>query len=391
MARWVHGRGMGRSVVSRCATALLLAWAGCSSEPPSDRAGEAGGKDGGQGNGQSQEQAGSRAAAGSRSTSSGAGAGGADDDDGAPPPSGQDAGSPPPRTQGDAPEGYCPGATVNERNPGCWDGKSGGFCFQCYGPLEPIGNCTGTMSLPSAPVATCKSDGDCAQFDTFCNPGHPLANAQGCTGASCADGAQCPEGTVCDPSSQEADPTVLRPLPGSGASAPVIGCRVRTCSDPGGVDCGPTFECDPTAPDASWLGCKPRSCSPSAACPTGHACTAGSCTAIPCHEPGASACPAGSRCEAGQGCLGIPCNQPGGVTCPAGMICDATRGACNKLPCNDPGATPCPDPTRCVEVRPGQPNGFECVECMKNEDCGCGSCVKRKCYTRPGFCHPGCV
>jgi hypothetical protein len=291
-------------------------------------------------------------------------------------------------TQGDAPAGHCPGVPVRtDEASTCWDSKPGS-CFACVSPLGAISACSGVMHTPPGVVAICRDDSDCARPGTRCEPGHVLANEQGCRSAGCDEGAKCPEYMLCDPSSPFADPPALGSLP---ESAPVVGCRPVMCDDPGGPSCNPQL-CEPSHASASLIGCHPRSCDASSPCPDGQTCTGGACTLLPCNAPGAAACEPRLRCSPSGSCVAIHCSEPGGFVCLPGTACDpASKGmpghGCQPIPCDQPGATPCPDATSCLEVSRGV---FSCVECLRNEDCGCGSCIKRKCYDRPGTCQPTC-
>jgi hypothetical protein len=64
------------------------------------------------------------------------------------------------------------------------------------------------------------------------------------------------------------------------------------------------------------------------------------------------------------------------------------HSGCVPIHCAEPGAPACPAPSKCnplVWLERG------CVQCATNDDCGCGSCVRGRCYNRPGYCEPGCA
>src|SRR5262245_11061474 len=143
-------------------------------------------------------------------------------------------------SQGDAPEGYCPGVPVRADDQPCWDGKPGQSCFQCLSPFYRASACSGVMETPPPKPVICKDDSDCARIGTVCEPSHPLANEQGCRGPRCDEGGECPEGMVCDPDSPLADPAFLATQP---EAAPVVGCRPVLCNEADGPSCAAPVTC----------------------------------------------------------------------------------------------------------------------------------------------------
>ena len=196
------------------------------------------------------------------------------------------------------------------------NGGIGGFAGgrTCAGATNPAGtpcrtpgDCTGAVVPPggfgpwycylSQPIRSC---------------GNPNFQPQECNWGgltNCADGGICQTtdcgGHLCI---APCDPAVC-----NGTSACVNGvCTPKRCDEAGAAPCAADFECKPTDPTASTLGCVPIHCTTASDCDPGYDCSASA---------------------TGKGCVHRPCTVDTDCDCGycVNAYCEATLGFCYQI------------------------------------------------------------
>jgi hypothetical protein len=184
----------------------------------------------------------------------------------------------------------CAGATnpsgvLCRTNQDCVAASTGGFTGSfdgCYMSVPQYGGCGNPYFEPQE----CVVDSDCGDAGVVCQ-------TIACGGHVCAP--------ACDPATC------------SGVNACVDGiCTPKRCDEPGAAPCTAGFECDPTDPTASTVGCAAVHCSSAADCEAGYDCN--------------STAP-------GDGCVHRPCTVDTDCGCGycVNAFCEATLGFCYQI------------------------------------------------------------
>jgi hypothetical protein len=129
------------------------------------------------------------------------------------------------------------------------------------------------------------------------------------------NGSNCPDGGVCQTIEcgghicvAPCDPSTC-----TGTKACVSGfCTDKRCDEPGAAPCAAGFECKPTDPTASTLGCVPSHCTTASDCGDGYDCSA---------------------TAPGKGCVHRACTVDTDCACGycVNSFCEATPGFCYQI------------------------------------------------------------